>query len=81
MDRSAFAGSIATADRLVRVALKEAGIPLPDAVKMITSTPAKIMKLLSKGRISCNMDADFAIFDQDIKIKAVFVGGILVSAI
>lgn len=40
MDRSAFAGSIATADRLVRVATKEAGIPLIDAVKMMTETPA-----------------------------------------
>ena len=45
MDRSAFAGSIATADRLVRVAVKEAGIPLPDAVKMMTQTPARIMGL------------------------------------
>ncbi len=80
MDRSAFAGSIATADRLVRVAVKEAGIPLLDAVKMMTSTPADIMKLSSKGRISPDMDADIAVFDEDIKIKAVFVGGNLVKS-
>jgi N-acetylglucosamine-6-phosphate deacetylase len=79
MDRSAFAGSIATADRLVRVAVKEAEIPLLDAIKMMTSTPANIMKLSSKGRISRDMDADFAVFDQDIKIKAVFAGGNLVK--
>ena len=77
MDRSAFAGSIATADRLVRVAVKEAGIPLTDAVKMMTSTPAKIMKLSGKGRIAPGMDADFAVFDEDINIKKVFAKGTL----
>ena len=75
MDRSAFAGSIATADRLLRVAVKEAGIELVDAVKMLTATPARIMKLENKGQISDGMDADFAVFDEDVAIKAVFAGG------
>ena len=75
MDRSAFAGSIATSDRLVRVAVKEADIPILKAVKMITATPAKIMKLSTKGTIACNMDADFVVFDEDISIKAVFARG------
>ncbi len=75
MDRSAFAGSIATADRLIRVAVKEAGIPLLDAIKMITATPAKIMKLSAKGNIARNMDADFVAFDENIQIKTVFARG------
>ena len=75
MDRSAFAGSIATADRLVRVAVKEAGIPLPDAVKMMTQTPARIMGLTQKGRLARGTDADLAVFDEDIQIKAVFAQG------
>ncbi len=79
MDRSAFAGSIATADRLVRVAVKEADIPVLDAVKMITLIPAEIMKLPTKGKIAENMDADFVIFDEDINIKNVFAKGILVE--
>ena len=79
MDRSAFAGSIATADRLVRVAALEAGIPLTDAVKMMTETPAKIMKLSKKGKIAPGMDADLAVFDENINIKAVFAKGDLVS--
>ena len=78
MDRSAFAGSIATADRLVRVAVREAGIPLLDAIKMITETPAKIMKLSSKGKIACNMDADFCVFDENVSVKAVFARGELI---
>ena len=75
MDRSAFAGSIATADRLVRVAVKEAGIPLPDAIRMITATPAKIMNLSRKGRIARGMDADLVVFDEDIRIEQVFAKG------
>lgn len=75
MGRSAFAGSVATADRLVRVTVKEAGVPLTDAVKMITETPATIMGLKSKGKIAQGYDADLAIFDSDINIKAVFARG------
>lgn len=75
MDRSAFAGSIATADRLVRVAVQEAGIPITEAVKMMTSTPAEIMKLSHKGKIARDMDADLVAFDENIEIKAVFARG------
>lgn len=79
MDRSAFAGSVATADRLVRVATKEARIPLLDAVKMITSSPAKIMKLDRKGKIARDMDADLVVFDDNISIKTVFACGKLIK--
>lgn len=79
MDRSAFAGSIATADRLLRVAIREAGIPLADAVKMMTATPAAIMNLPHKGHIAPGMDADFVVFDEDIRIKNVFARGFIVD--
>jgi len=79
MDRSAFAGSIATADRLVRVAVKEAGISVTEAVKMITETPAKIMKLNHKGKIAQGFDADMVVFDDDIKVRKVFAKGDLIS--
>lgn len=75
MDRSAFAGSIATTDRLVRVAVKDADIPLVSAVKMMTKIPATIMNLENKGVIAKDKDADFAVFDDDISIKNVFVAG------
>lgn len=75
MDRSAFAGSIATADSLVRVAVQEAGIPLTKAVRMITSTPARILGLGRKGSIAPGMDADLVIFDENICVKQVFAMG------
>jgi N-acetylglucosamine-6-phosphate deacetylase len=79
MDRSAFAGSIATADRLVRVAVQEAGIPLPEAVKMITATPARIMHLTDKGHIARGMDADLVILDDDVRVCDVFARGVRIS--
>ena len=75
-DRESFAGSIATADRLVRTANKAMGVTLPEAVKMMTQTPARVMRLEKKGSIQSGFDADLVLFDQDINIKRVFVGGL-----
>lgn len=74
-DRSAFAGSIATADVLVQTCVKKAGISLKSAVKMITEVPARIMGLETKGKLCAGFDADIVIFDDDINIKSVFVNG------
>ena len=74
-DRSAFAGSIATTDTLVRVCYKRAGIPLTDAVKMITEIPATIMCLDKKGALKVGHDADIVIFDDDVNLDCVIVNG------
>ena len=75
VDKSAFAGSIATTNVLVRVCTKRAGIALPSAVKMITEVPARIMKLENKGFVKSGYDADLVIFDDDINIKYTIVNG------
>lgn len=67
LDRSAFAGSIATTDTLMKTAVG-AGITLTDAVKMLTETPAYIMHLAEKGRIAPGFDAQFTIFDDTLQI-------------
>lgn len=74
-DRSAFAGSIATADTLIRVCFHKAQIPLQDAVRMMTEVPARIMRLPTKGKLQEHFDADIVIFDEDICISHVIVGG------
>ena len=75
LDRSAFAGSIATADVLLRVLTKEACIPLTEAVRLITVNPARVMGLSDKGDLAVGKDADIVVFDSDINVKNVFVGG------
>jgi N-acetylglucosamine-6-phosphate deacetylase len=77
-DRSSFAGSIATADRLVRNMCRLAGLPLADSVRMMTYNPACVMRIQNrKGVLAPGRDADICIFDDDINIKAVLVNGII----
>ena len=75
-DRTAFAGSVATADLLVRNMVDLADVPLLDAVKMMTITPAKIIGVSDKkGSITVGKDADIVIFDENINIKMAMVEG------
>lgn len=75
-DRTAFAGSVATADRLVRNMINMADVPLKDAILMMSTTPARIMRVQDKkGSLSVGKDADIVIFDDDIQIQTTIVGG------
>lgn len=76
LDKSAFAGSVCTTDRCVRTMVQLAGVPLLDAVRMMTVNPARTIGVDDhKGVLRAGMDADVCIFDDDIQIKAVFVAG------
>ncbi|MDR1371199.1 MAG: N-acetylglucosamine-6-phosphate deacetylase [Dysgonamonadaceae bacterium] len=78
-DRTSFAGSVATADRLVRTMLRLAGTALPETIQMITITPARIMGIdKTKGSLTKGKDADVVIFDEDINIKMTMVNGKIV---
>ncbi len=78
-DRKSFAGSIATADRLVRTMVQLAGVPLAEAVKMMSHTPARIMGVEGrKGSIAAGKDADLVAFDEDITVSLVMVRGAVV---
>lgn len=73
-DGQAFAGSVATTDRLVRT-MRKAGIPLVDAIKMASETPARLVGCTAKGTLESGKDADIVIFDEEIQMKHVFVRG------
>ena len=78
-DRTAFAGSVATAGRLVRTMLQLAGTALPETIQMATITPARIMGIdKSKGSLAKGKDADIVIFDKDIHVKMTMVNGKIV---
>lgn len=75
-DRTSFAGSVATTDRLVRTMVKMADIPLPAAVRMATATPARILEIEDKkGSLIKGKDADVLIFDDDIQIQTTIING------
>ena len=78
-DRSALAGSIATMDRLVRTCVQQAGIPMEDACRMISETPAKIMGVYDrKGSLEKGKDADIIFFDKNQELTFVMQMGRIV---
>lgn len=74
-DRTSFAGSVATFDRLVRNMLRLANVPLTDVITMACRTPARIMGFTDRGEIAPGLRADIILFDDDIHVSHVMVGG------
>ena len=75
-DRTAFAGSVATADRLIRTMLEMAEVPLIECIRMISETPARIMNIQDKkGNLAPGKDADIVIFNAQIEVQQTFVMG------
>ncbi len=73
-DRSAFAGSIAMADTLIRFIAYDCGYGIETAVKMMTEVPSNILKL-NKGKLEEGKDADIIVFDDNISVSDIFVLG------
>jgi len=56
--------------------IKDEGIELTDALKVITKNPAKSLKLYpKKGALQIGSDADIVIMDKDLNIEYVFAKG------
>jgi len=71
-DKSCLAGSISSGDILIRNLYKEVGIPLPDCIKMMTTTPLSVIGFKGKkGLIEKGYDADIIVFDSDIRMHYV----------
>lgn len=75
-DRSSFAGSVATTNRLVRNMVQMAEVSLLEAVRMASTTPARIMGVQDrKGTLTQGKDADIVIFDDHINVLTTIVEG------
>ncbi|MFD2556217.1 N-acetylglucosamine-6-phosphate deacetylase [Sphingobacterium tabacisoli] len=75
-DRSAFAGSVATANQLVKNYMHLADVTLTEAVRMITETPARILGVSdTKGSLQRGKDADVVVFDRDLEVYMTIVEG------
>lgn len=75
-DRSFYAGSIATSDRMFRVAVAEYGIPTETAVKMMCTTPAEIAGMSDrKGSLQIGKDADLVLMDESLNVTQVYAMG------
>lgn len=50
-------------------------IPLETALRAVTSNPAKILKLRTKGKIEKGMDADICLLDENLDVHTVIARG------
>jgi N-acetylglucosamine-6-phosphate deacetylase len=75
-DRTAYAGSAATMDHCLRVAIAEMGLSLSDALRMVSLTPAQILGVSQrKGSLQPGKDADVVILDQQCNVQCTVVRG------
>lgn len=74
-DRTAFAGSVATMDRVVRNMVNMGGATLSEAVKMASETPAAIMGVTDTGKLEVGLAADIVIFDEGVNVQRTIVDG------
>ena len=79
-DHSSLVGSIATMDVLVRTMAQKAGVPLADAIRMASETPARLMGVDDrKGSLQRGKDADIVILDRKLNVRSVWSMGHLVE--
>lgn len=58
-----------------RALVKEGNLPIQEAVKVITSNPAKNLALKNKGKIEKGCDADLCFMDKDLQLTDVIANG------
>lgn len=73
-DSNLNAGSVTPLDRMLRNVIGY-GIEATDAVRMVTQTPARIIREPRKGSIQEGMDADICIMNDEWAVEATMVKG------
>ena len=75
-DGSALAGSLARTIDLVRFMAESVGVPLVEAVRMASLTPARVLGREKRiGSVDKGKYADFVSFDDAFTVQGVWVGG------
>ncbi|HLT58976.1 MAG TPA: N-acetylglucosamine-6-phosphate deacetylase [Limnochordales bacterium] len=75
-DPAALAGSVLTMAQAVRVMVRRVGVPLVEAVRMASLTPAEALGLSGRfGRLAPGCAADVVILDNDLGVKMTLVAG------
>lgn len=75
-DRSCFAGSSTLLNEMIPVLTEHVGVPLPEAVRMASLTPARVISMADrKGSLAAGKDADIAIFNDDFTAWRVLING------
>lgn len=75
-DRSCYAGSVQALDRMIRNVVFDVGIPLVDAVRMASLTPAEVIGIDTEcGSIAVGKRADLCFMDPGLNVIKTVVAG------
>jgi N-acetylglucosamine-6-phosphate deacetylase len=69
------AGGVATLLEVVRWCVREAGVPLQDAVRAASQTPARTLALTDVGALEAGRRADVLVVDDDLGLRSVLRAG------
>ncbi|MBA4062957.1 MAG: N-acetylglucosamine-6-phosphate deacetylase [Isosphaera sp.] len=76
LDGTALASGVTGLDHGVRTMHRSAGVPLPEAVRMATLTPARILGVdAGVGSLEAGKRADLVVLDAELNVRQVYVGG------
>jgi N-acetylglucosamine-6-phosphate deacetylase len=77
LESGEFAGSVFTMDEALRNALTFADCNIPEAIRMASTTPARLIGEGERmGRLASGYDADIAVLRPDLSVEAVYKGGL-----
>jgi N-acetylglucosamine-6-phosphate deacetylase len=77
LEGTALASAVMGMDHCVRTMHRTAGVPLPEAVRMASLTPARILGVDTEvGSLAAGKRADLVVLDADLSVKQVYVGGV-----
>ena len=69
-------GRVTSLFAAVRDAVRDEGVPLETALRVITANPARILKLRGKGALASGADADIVLLDAaSLEIDSVIARG------
>src|SRR5579883_131819 len=76
-DASALASGVMGMDHCLRTMHFFAGVPLPEAVRMATLTPARILGAEKEiGSLEVGKRADFVVLDRELNVRGGYIGGV-----
>jgi N-acetylglucosamine-6-phosphate deacetylase len=76
LDRTNFAGSTTLVNQMLPILTKIVGIPLVEAVRMATLTPARVIGIDNRrGSLEPGKEADLAIFEDDFTAWRTMIKG------
>jgi N-acetylglucosamine-6-phosphate deacetylase len=68
-------GSVATLDALVRNAAEWLPLSLPEAIRLATANPARVVGAHNKASLAAGADADLIVLNEQLKVEMTLVGG------